>query len=250
MEIGSQRQAALYSCARRYSITSNCRAPTVPMILRPLSDEVKSCATPSSMSLIDAFGQLLEFQRIGILDITELFGCEGGNACEFELFAFGEGVADLEVARVVQADDVARVGEVDDRLFLGHESRGRGEFHLFAAAHVQVVLVAFERAGADLQEGDAVPVIRVHVGVDLEDEACHFRLGRLYDPGFGRCGARRGGDADETLQGSLLHAEIIDRRTEEDRGQFGPQVSLAVESVVHAPRPVRCLRAVGWRSVR
>ena len=38
------------SIARRYSITSNCRAPTVPMILRPLSDEVKSCATPSSMS--------------------------------------------------------------------------------------------------------------------------------------------------------------------------------------------------------
>ena len=26
------------------------QAPTVPMILRPLSDEVKSCATPSSMS--------------------------------------------------------------------------------------------------------------------------------------------------------------------------------------------------------
>ena len=133
----------------------------------------------------------------------------------------------------MQADDVARVGEVDDRLFLGHESCGRGEFHLFAAAHVQVVLVALERARTDLQECDAVAVVGVHVGVDLEDEACHFRLGRLYDPGFGRCGARRGGDADETLQ-ELLHAEIIDRRTEEDRGQFGPQVSLAVESVVHA----------------
>ena len=183
--------------------------------------------------LIDAFGQLFELQWIGILDITELFGCEGGNACEFELFAFGEGVADLEVARVVQADDVARVGEVDDRLFLGHESRRRGEFHLFAAAHVQEILVTFERAGADLQEGDAVAVVRIHVGVDLEDEACHFLLGRLHDPGFGRRRARRGGDADETLQ-QLLHAEIIDRRAEEDRGQLSPQVSVAVESVVHA----------------
>ena len=89
------------------------------------------------------------------------------------------------------------------------DSCGRGEFHLFAAAHVQVVLVAFERAGADLQEGDAVPLIRVHVGVDLEDEACHFRLGRLYDPGFGRCGARRGGDADETLQEQIPPPSII-----------------------------------------
>ena len=90
----------------------------------------------------------------------------------------------------MQADDVARVGEVDDRLFLGHESRRRGEFHLFAAAHVQEILVTFERAGADLQEGDAVAVVRIHVGVDLEDEACHFLLGRLHDPGS--VGAGRG----------------------------------------------------------
>ena len=75
--------------------------------------------------LIDAFGQLLEFQRIGILDITELFGCEGGNACEFELFAFGEGVADLEVARVVQADDVARVGKYNrDSAGIRYEPNG------------------------------------------------------------------------------------------------------------------------------
>ena len=50
--------------------------------------------------------------------IRDRFGGERRDAREFELFAFGEGVADLEVARVVQAHDVARIGEVDDRLLL------------------------------------------------------------------------------------------------------------------------------------
>ena len=163
------------------------------MILRPLSERREQLRHAFVHELVDAFGQLLEFQRVGVLDITELLGSERGNAGEFELLAFGEGVADLEVARVVQTHDVARIGEVDDRLFLGHEGRGRGEFHLLAAAHVQVVPVAFERAGADLQEGDAVAVVGVHVGVDLEDEACHFRLGRLHDAGFRSArGAARG----------------------------------------------------------
>ena len=73
--------------------------------------------------LVDALGQLLELQRVGILDVAELLGGERRDARELELFAFGEGVADLEVARVVQAHDVARIGEVDHRLLLGHEGR-------------------------------------------------------------------------------------------------------------------------------
>ena len=95
--------------------------------------------------LVDALGELLEFQRVSVLDVAELLGGERRDAREFELLALGEGVADLEVARIVQADDVARVGEVDDRFLFGHEGRRRGELELLAAAYVQVVMVALER---------------------------------------------------------------------------------------------------------
>ena len=181
--------------------------------------------------LIDAFGQLLEFQRVGVLDVAELLGGERRDAREFELLALGEGVADLEVARIVQADDVARVGEVDDRFLFGHEGRRRGELELLAAAYVQVVMVALERPGADFQEGDAVAVVGIHVGVDLEHEARHLRLGGLHGAGRGGRRARRGGDADEAFE-QFAHAEVVDRRTEEDRGQFAPQVGPAVEIVL------------------
>ena len=183
--------------------------------------------------LVDALGQLLELQRVGVLDVAELFGGERRDAREAELFAFGERVADLEVARVVQAHDVARIGEVDDRLLLGHEGRRRREFELLAAAHVQVVFVAFERARTYFEECDAVAVVGIHVGVDLEDEARHFGFRRLHDAGFGRGRARRGGYAHEAFE-QLAHAEVVDRRTEEYRGQFAPQVGPAVEIVVNA----------------
>ena len=183
--------------------------------------------------LVDAFGQLLEFQRVGVLDVAELLGGERRNSGEAELLAFGEGVADLEVPRVVQTHDVARIGEVDHRLFLGHEGRRGGEFQLLAAAYVEVVPIPFERAGTDLQERDAVAVVGVHVGVDLEDEARHFRFRRLHDAGFGRSRARRGGYAHEAFE-QLAHAEVVDRRTEEYRGQFAPQIGVTVEIVVNA----------------
>ena len=98
---------------------------------------------------------------------------------------------------------------------------------------MEVVLVAFEDAGADLQEGDAVAVVGIHVGVDLEDEARHFGFGGLYRAGFGLRGAGRGGDADEAFE-QLSDAEVVDRRAEEDRSQFAAQIGFAVEFVVDA----------------
>ena len=190
--------------------------------------------------LVDAFGQLLEFQRVGVLDVAELLGGERRNSGEAELLAFGEGVADLEVPRVVQTHDVARIGEVDHRLFLGHEGRRGGEFQLLAAAYVEVVPIPFERAGTDLQERDAVAVVGVHVGVDLEDEARHLLLGRLHAPRLGLRGARRGGDVDETFE-QLAHAEIVDRRAEEDRRQIARQIGVAVEGIVDALDQFRIL---------
>ena len=181
--------------------------------------------------LVDALGELLEFQRVSVLDVAELLGGERRDAREFELLALGEGVADLEVARIVQADDVARVGEVDDRFLFGHEGRRRGELELLAAAYVQVVMVALERPGADFQEGDAVAVVGIHVGVDLEHEARHLRLGGLHGAGRGGRRARRGGDADEAFE-QFAHAEVVDRRAEEHGGQLAAQVGLAVELVV------------------
>ena len=131
----------------------------------------------------------------------------------------------------MQADDVARVSEVDHRLLLGHEGRRRRELHLLAAAYVQVVLVALEGARTYLQEGDAVAVVRVHVGVYLEDEARHLGLVGVDRTCLRGRGARRGGYAYEALE-KFAHAEVVDGRSEEYGRNLPAQVGVAVEGVV------------------
>ena len=67
--------------------------------------------------LLQTFLQLLDFQRIFDADAAEQFGREEGDAGERQLFAFGKAVADLDVAVVRDADDVAGVGFLVQRRF-------------------------------------------------------------------------------------------------------------------------------------
>ena len=83
---------------------------------------------------------------------------------------------------------------------------------------MQGVHAALELAGADAQKRDAIAVVLVHVGLDLEDEARE----RMFDRVNGLAGERirvragRGREAQEVLQ-ERLHAEVRERRAEEHR---------------------------------
>lgn len=57
--------------------------------------------------LLQTFLQLFDFQRVFDADAAEQFGREEWDAGKRQLFAFGEAVADLDVAVVRDADDVA-----------------------------------------------------------------------------------------------------------------------------------------------
>src|SRR3546814_21010034 len=100
-----------------------------------------------------------------LLPYTTLFRSEAG---ERQRFALGQRIADVEVAVVGNADDVARPG------LLGHLAVARQEQHRvvhvdgLAAARMLQLGAALAVAGAQPQEGDAVAVVGVHVGLDLE----------------------------------------------------------------------------------
>ena len=81
-------------------------------------------------------------------------------------------------------------------------------------------------------------MVGVHVGVDLEDEARHFGFRRLHDAGFGRGRGTARGYAHEAFE-QLAHAEVVDRRTEEYRGQFAPQIKRHGRNRRKRPRPDR-----------
>jgi hypothetical protein len=77
---------------------------------------------------------------------------------------------------VVDADHVAGKRLGHDLAVRGHEGQRVGQLHFLAAAHMQRLHPGLEAARADAHESDAVAVLRIHVGLDLEHEAGELLL--------------------------------------------------------------------------
>ena len=151
-----------------------------------------------------------------------------------KFLAFRQRVTDLEVTRVVKTHDVTGVRLVDDGFLGRHECRGGGELEVLAQPDVQVVGVTPENAGTHFHEGDAVAVVGVHVGVNLEDETGEFLLVRLHEALVRLAGERAGSDLDETVQ-HLADTEVVQCRSEEHGGHLPVEVRRAVYGGVYFP---------------
>lgn len=71
--------------------------------------------------LIDTLGQLLGLHGIIVLDVLEHLGREARQSLEMQRLTLGNGIANLEIARVGQTDDVAGIGLLNGTLTLRHE---------------------------------------------------------------------------------------------------------------------------------
>ena len=181
--------------------------------------------------LVHAFAELLEFAGVGIVEVGEALGGETGDLVEDDGGILGEGVADAEAGVAHEADDVAGVGFVDGFAFLAEEFVGAGEADFLAGLGVGDDHVALEFTGADADEGDAIAVPGVHVGLDLEDEAGEEGVLREDEAGTGAMSGGRGGALEEGIE-EELDAEVIHGAAEEDGGEmagedFGLRVFLA-----------------------
>src|SRR5690606_37513863 len=87
---------------------------------------------------------------------------------------------------------------------------------------------AAELTRADADEGDAVAMARVHVGLDLEDEAGEFLPIRRDDPG-GRFARLRLVRIVQKGIEQQLQPEIVDRAAEEEGREFTGENAGAVE---------------------
>ena len=163
-----------------------------------------------------------------------MLGREGRDAAEFELLARdGDGVADGEDTGVEHADDIARIGLIDDLTLGGHELLRLRQAHFLAGLHVVIFRVALELARADAHEGQPVTVGLVHVRLDLEDEGGKIGAERIDHAavGLARQGAR--GHAQELLQEGL-DAEVRQRGAEEHGGQAARADLLEVKFAARA----------------
>ena len=183
--------------------------------------------------LLDAFVELLRLHRVGVFDVFEHLGRERRQAPEMNQLALGERVADFERAVVGQAHDVARPSLVDGALALCHKLCGGREAERLALAHVQIGRVAAETARADLAESDAGAVVGVDIGCNLEDKACELFFLGTHLALLGLSGARVGGNLHKAVE-QFLHAEVVERRTEEHGRNLGIEIIFYVERRINA----------------
>ena len=111
---------------------------------------------------------------------------------------------------IVQANDIARPSLLDSSALVGLEGDGVGNLDRLADAHVTHLHALLVAARTDTQEGDAVAVRRVHVRLDLEDEAGEPILGRRNNALAGGARARRRRVLDEGVE-QFLDTEVVDR---------------------------------------
>ncbi len=190
--------------------------------------------------LLQRFLQLLRLHGVAEADAAQDFRREIGHAAEQDVLALGQRVADPERAVVGDADDVAGERLVGGDARAGEEELRRRQAHLLAGAHQLGLHAALQRARAHTHEGDAVAVVGVHVGLDLEDEGGHVRLGRLDLAGVGLLGARRRAEGAERLD-QVADAEIAQGRAEEHRRQMALAERLRVERLAGLARQLQLL---------
>ena len=168
--------------------------------------------------LLQRLAQLLRLHGVGELDAAQDLGREARHAAEQDVLALGQRVADAQRAVVRDADDVAGEGLVGDGAVAGEEELRRREADRLAGAHELRLHAARQPPRADAHEGDAVAMVRVHVGLDLEDEAGHAVLVRRDEARVGRLRPRRRREFGERVD-EVADAEILQRRAEEHRRQ-------------------------------
>src|SRR3989344_1971161 len=148
---------------------------------------------PLLAEFAQALLQLLGLDRVARARGAKQLRREIRNALEAQGLALGEGIADLQLAVVVDADDVAGNGVVHAHAFVGEERARVGELDLASEALVLHLHARGVTPGTNTEERDAVAVPGIHVCLDLEYKTGERRFRRLHRPrpGIARPGWRR-----------------------------------------------------------
>ena len=190
--------------------------------------------------------ELLGLHRVLEPHAAQDFRREVGDADDLDRLALGQRVADPQHAVVGNADDVAGPRLVDDLALAGEEQDRRIDRQHLAGAHLRQLHAAAEPAAAQPQEGDAVAVVGVHVGLDLEHEARDLGLGRLDGARLGRLRTRRRRPGGQRIE-KLAHAEIVVGAAEEHRRQVAGAIGVEIEGGVARTHQLDVLGELGDR---
>ena len=172
------------------------------------------------------------------------FGREIGQAGEADRLSLGQRVTDTQRAVVGDTDDIARPGFLRQFTVLREEHDRAVDRDRLAMARGRQFHAPPELARAEPHERNPVAVLRVHIGLHLEDEAGDIVVIRRHRLGLGRLGARRRGVIGQCLD-QFGNAEFFQRRAEIDRGQVAMPIGFGIECAIAVQRQLGLFLQMG-----
>ena len=166
--------------------------------------------------VIERFAQLFRLGRVFQLNTPQNLRREVRQSGKAHLIFLRQSIAHAQSAVVGNADNVARFRRIGNLAVLREKQDRRVDCNRLAKAGRGQFHAALKRARDLPHKGNPVAVVRVHIGLNLEDEAGHLAIVRRDLAAVGGLRARR-----RCVFGNRLdqfgHAEILERRAEIDR---------------------------------
>ena len=106
-----------------------------------------------------------------------------------------------------------------------------------------------EGAGHHPHEGDPVAMLRIHVGLDLEDETRHLVAVRRNLAAFAWLRARRRGETGNRVN-QFADTEVLERGTEKDGRQIAVAIGFQIEFGIADPRQLDLFGQLGRQIAR
>jgi len=215
--------------------------------------------------LLEAGAVFLGVAGVRVGDVGEDLGGEARDLVVADAAVLRKCVADAEFAVADEADDIARPGFVHRLALAAEKLVGRGETDGFAVRWCVTTMSRSKLARADAAESDAIAMLRVHVGLDLEDEAGELRIVDRHSRavvGWGKPGTvmltdLRGAGGTESLRKAVeqeLDAEVVHRGAEVDgrllAGLHGLEVERVARAVEHRELVLHLLKGVASSLLR
>jgi hypothetical protein len=121
---------------------------------------------------------MLPTERIGHLNSRKMLRREGRDRLEHRAPFARKRISDPEIAAIVQTHHIPGPRFFNRLPLLSEELLGRGESQSLAGPCVRHLKPRLKPPGADARKGNPIPVLGIHIGLNLEHKCREGRIGR------------------------------------------------------------------------
>src|SRR5436190_14002391 len=123
------------------------------------------------MQLVKSFAKAFELSSTRAVQPGKTFGCETWNFGINQCRLFSQRITNVKIRVANEPNDISGKGFIYRFTFASEDFMRARKANLFASACVNHTHIALKFARANTNKGQSIAMLRIHVGLDLENES-------------------------------------------------------------------------------